>query len=192
MDIFSPVPFIDLKESTTLPDDIDYIYRELETCCQYNLIHPIYPDTHQCSVFVIVDNTSSESRLLEKNPKFIDYIKRVLNTDNVYFSSTIKTNLNGTNKNKLNKQCSKCGIDTITKEIELLKPKLIINCNSQYAKKLGKDKFMDSFGKIFKTEKFECYYLNSPSPNFVKFKDEIKDEFMNKINPLLKEIGNIK
>ena len=49
---------------------------------------------------------------------------------------------------------------------------------------------MDSFGKILYSDKFSCNYMNIPSPSFMKFREEILEQYRNDILPLIEKLGN--
>ena len=185
LDIFSPLPYIKFKQINR-NNEINDLYNDLYNCCNEDLI---YWKGNIGNVMVIVDVTSSERELLQNNSWFPKHLSKTLKTTNIYFTSSIKCELQGRNKNNLSKNCKECGINTLQKEIEIIKPDLIICCTSPVSKILGKTKFMESFGSIQKSDKFDCYYINMPSPSFMSFKSEMKEEYKDKIFPLLKDLG---
>lgn len=191
LDIFSPMPYIDLNEVKEA--SIELYNKALEPIidCEndYGYIDPIRKGNP--SVVIVVELSKFEKQILEKNKWFIQHISKKLNISEskLYITAPIKCDYFGIDKKQIPDQCWDKGKEILKNEIISLNPNMVINCSSKVSSWFApKGKFMQSFGEITYSSFIDCYYINMPSPAWMAYKQNIKEEYINKILPLFDKI----
>lgn len=148
------------------------------------------------SVLVILDLSKQDTELLQgDNTKwFQNHLMNRLGVTRsaIAFTSALKCSFYNTDKQKIDSECkTMCSREFLQREIEIVRPRLVINCVSWLAGWATGDtkiRFQEDFGSIHFNGSFDSYVINAPSPQWVSYDDIIRDRYNKEIIPLLESL----
>lgn len=197
--LFSPTPSINFKSGR---DHDKKEYQELMTTVMKcnrgaghgKLVKPIM--FSRPSVLVVTDLSKQDVELLQHdNTKwFQPHLMNRLGVprSSVAFTSPLKCSFYNVEKQEIPQECkTMCSREFLKREIEIVRPRLIINCVgwlTQWMIDDPKAKFQEVFGNIYFSGKFDAYVINAPSPQWVSYDNAIRDRYNKEIMPLLESL----
>jgi hypothetical protein len=178
-------------------------YQELITtakkCCQRarngNFVSPV--GGVRPSIFVVMDISKSNTVLFETpyTNWFPEHLRIRLDVPKgaLYFSNALKCSHYNVEKKDIPSTCwTLCTREFLKREIEIIQPRLVINTVSSICPWISGIKglrFQESFGKIYFSAITDCYVINLPSPQWIKYSEEIRDTYKAEIIPLLESLN---
>ena len=200
LSLFSPIPsFKPRGGKTHEKQHLHDLFVEVGNCGaekwskQYDTVSPIsYAKPNNMIIYNL--STWDSSMLQKDNTKWlVPNLMELTDTPRAdwYVTTGVKCSFHGVVKDKIPKECrDKCRLDFLSKEIKIVRPRMILAMDSQIFSWLvgdSKIRFMESFGQIFYSGDFECYVIPCQSPQWVSFQDDARDSWNNEFVPLLKK-----
>lgn len=197
--LFSPTPSINFKSGRDHDKEeyrtlIDTIKKCNRGSGNGSFVEPIM--FARPSVLVILDLSKQDVKLLQGDNTgwFQNHLMNRLGVarSSIAFTSALKCSFYNVDKQKIDQECkTMCSREFLTREIKIIRPRLIINCVSWLASWIIDDpkaKFQETFGNSYFSGKFDSYVLNAPSPQWVSYDDVIRDRYNKEIIPVLESL----
>lgn len=197
--LFSPTPSINFKSGRSR-DKKEYmdLMSTIQKCSRGSgngsFVEPI--SFARSSVLVVLDLSKQDTKLLNgDNTKwFQNHLMNRLGVSRsaISFTSVMKCSFYNVEKNAIDQECkTMCSREFLSREIGIMRPRLIINCVSWLTAWMIEDpkaKFQETFGNSYFSGKFDAYVMNVPSPQWVSYDDIIRDRYNKEIIPLLESM----
>ena len=200
LSLFSPIPTFKPKGGRTHDKAmLAELYTEVDNCrmVSYDPPHNMVDSIVKAkgNIMVLTGLSAKDSKLLARENT--SWIKESLmdhlgipNAD-INFVSPVKCDFYGVQPNELPKACTdKCSREFLKREIEILRPRLIICCHSPSFNWLTENpdlRFMECIGNIYWSGLFECSVIPAPSPQYVSFDTNARELWSDAVVPLLKK-----
>lgn len=197
--LFSPTPSINFKNGREHDkDEYNSLIKTMKKCSSSarhgSFVEPIM--FARPSVLVILDLSKTDTMLLQGDNTrwFQNHLINRLGVPRsaIAFTSALKCSFYNTEKEDIDSECKMmCSKEFLTREISIIRPRMIINCVSWLASWIidePKARFQETFGNSYFSGKFDAYVINSPSPQWISYEPNIRDRYNKEIIPLLESL----
>jgi len=198
--LFSPVPSINFK-SGRQHDKKEYeLLMDTMKKCNKGAGHGAFVEPikySRASILVVLDLSKRDSKLFHHDN--VRWYRKHLETrlgvkpSSINYTSVLKCSHFNVEKKDINSECrNMCLREFLAREIEILRPRIVINCVSMASGFLAGDSklnFQESFGNIYFNGNLDSYVINSPSPQWLSYCDTTRSMYEKDIMPLLKSLN---